>query len=172
MCFVEIKGVDRPVTSCTEKVKEGVVLSTDTPAVRQLQRAALQLLLSVHHVDCARCPANKKCDLQRIARFLKLGLKPKRLEPRLKETEIDREHPFLDYYPNRCVLCGRCVFVCRQRHGRSYLTFAKRGLDTVISFYGEKDSPDLPCGKCLDCVEVCPVGAITQKNSRSEMAGA
>ena len=170
MCFVEIMGEERPVASCTVQVTDGMVVSTDTPAVRQLQRAALQLLLSVHHVNCARCPANKKCELQHIAKFLKLGLKPKGLEPRLKEIEINRDHPCLEYYPNRCVLCGRCVFVCQRRHGRSFLAFAKRGLDTVISFYGEKGSPNLPCGECIDCVEVCPVGAITLKNSDLETA--
>jgi len=165
MCFVEIAGQEKPVTSCTVRVSEGMVVNTDTPAVRRLQRAALQLLLSVHHVDCARCPANKKCELQRIAKFLKVGLKPKGLEPRLKEIEVVRDHPCFEYYPNRCVLCGRCVFVCRLRNGRAFLTFAKRGLNTVISFFGQEASPDLPCSECLDCVNVCPVAALTLKNS-------
>ena len=74
MCFVEIEGEGRPVPSCTVSVKEGMIVQTDTPSVRRLQRSALQLLLSVHRVECAKCPANKKCELQRIARFLKVGL--------------------------------------------------------------------------------------------------
>ena len=139
MCFVEIEGEEKPVTSCTVPVEDDMVVKTDTLAVRRLQRTALRLLLSVHHVDCKNCQANKKCELQRIAKFLKVGLKPKHLERYLKEKEIDQDHPFLDYYPNRCVLCGKCVHICRKQHGRSGLTFAKRGFDTVISFYGEKD---------------------------------
>jgi NADH dehydrogenase/NADH:ubiquinone oxidoreductase subunit G len=170
MCFVEIEGVNRPVTACTVRVKNGMVINTDTVSVRRLQRTAFQLLLSVHRVECRRCPANKKCELQRIAKFLKVGLRPKQLEPHLKEPEIDHDHPFFDYYPNRCVLCGKCVFVCRQKHGKPFLTFAKRGLDTVVSFYGEKDSSNLACKKCHACVEICPVAAITLKNIDSKTA--
>ena len=160
LCFVEVQGQDRPVTSCTVKVQDGMVVHTDSLSVRRLQRAALRLLLSVHRVECRRCPANKKCELQRIAKFLKVGLKPKGLEQHLKEPEIVLDHPLLAYYPNRCVLCGKCVYVCIKKHGEPLLTFAKRGLDTVISFYGEGDAPDLACEECLACVEICPVSAI------------
>ncbi|MBN1847541.1 MAG: (2Fe-2S)-binding protein [Deltaproteobacteria bacterium] len=162
LCFVEIEGVAGPVTSCTTIVKEGMVVKTDTEVVRHLQRASLQLLLSVHHVDCAHCPANRKCALQDMAKFLKVGLKPKYLEQHLKEPEIDQGHPYLDYYPNRCVLCGRCVLVCKNSHDRPFLTFAKRGLDTVISFY-EEDRAEMPCDECLACVEICPVSALMKR---------
>ncbi|MDY6972351.1 MAG: 2Fe-2S iron-sulfur cluster-binding protein [Thermodesulfobacteriota bacterium] len=165
MCFVEIEGTDKPVPSCTIKVTDRMVVKTDTAPVRRLQRMALQLLLSVHHVACKECPANKRCELQRIAGFLKVGLKPKRLEQILKAPETDQVSPVLDFYPNRCVLCGRCIFVCGKTHKQPFLTFAGRGLDTVISFYGAKDLPSLPCEKCLDCVDVCPVGAIVPRQT-------
>jgi predicted molibdopterin-dependent oxidoreductase YjgC len=67
-------------------------------------------------------------------------------------------------------LCGKCIAVCKDKHGRVFLTFAKRGLDTVVSSYGEKDTTDLPCGKCLACVQVCPVGAVTPKVSPHQTA--
>ena len=165
MCFVEINGADMPVTSCTEKVRDGMVVKTDTPSVRRLQRTAFKLLMSAHYVDCAHCPANKKCELQRIAKFLKVGLKPKRLELFLKEIEIVKEHPSLDYYPNRCVLCGKCIYACRTQQGLPLLAFAKRGFRTEISFFGVKDASQLPCEKCLACVNICPVGAITLKST-------
>ncbi len=164
MCFVEIEGEKQPITSCTVNVKDDMVVKTDTPAVRQLQRTALRLLLSVHHVDCKHCPANRKCELQRIAKFLKVGLKPKGLDRYLKETEIDQNHPFLNHYPNRCVLCGKCVHICRRQHGQSVWTFAKRGFDTVISAYGEAGASSLTCEKCDACVKICPVGALTLKD--------
>lgn len=167
LCFVDIEGETKPVASCTVTVKEAMVVRTDTPPVRRLQRAAFRLLLSVHDVDCKNCPANKKCELQHLAKFLKVGLKSKGLERILKEPDIDREHPLLDYYPNRCVLCGKCVHVCRNAHGQPSLTFAKRGFDTIISSYGEKDGPTLPCTQCTACVDICPVSAIIQKKSAS-----
>ncbi|MEE8480983.1 MAG: 2Fe-2S iron-sulfur cluster-binding protein [Desulfobacterales bacterium] len=165
MCFVEIKGKKRPVTSCSIEATNGMVVKTDTTAVRRLQRTAFELLLSVHHVDCRPCPANKKCDLQRIAKFIKIGLKPKRLDHYLKDTEIEQVHPFLDYYPNRCILCGKCIYTCRKAHGRALMAFVQRGFDTIISFYGEDDKSLLYCKSCIACVEICPVGALVIRHN-------
>jgi len=165
LCFVEIEGIQQPVPSCTVQARDGMVVKTDTPAVRQLQRTALRLLLSVHDVDCKNCHANKKCELQNLAKFLKVGLKSKRLERFLKETQIDKTHPFLDHYPNRCVLCGKCVHICRGENGQPVLTFAKRGFDTVISTYSAMDDPSPICRDCGACVNACPVGALALKES-------
>ncbi|MGD2127280.1 MAG: 2Fe-2S iron-sulfur cluster-binding protein [Desulfobacteraceae bacterium] len=162
MCFVEIEGEDKPLPSCTVTVWEGMVVRTHTPTVRRLQESGFRLLISVHEVDCAHCPANKKCELQRMAKFLHLGLKPKGLETTLKEPKIIQEHPFIDYYPNRCVLCGKCIHVCRMQHGQPQMTFAKRGFDTVVSFFGENGASS--CEGCFACVEICPVAAITVRN--------
>jgi len=166
MCFVEIEGERQPVTSCTVMVKDHMVVKTDTPAVRRLQRTALRLLLSVHDVDCKNCHANKKCELQNIARFLKVGLKPKGLGQFLKETRIDETHPLIRHYPNRCVLCGKCVHVCKGQHGQSVLTFAKRGFGTVISTYRSTGDPSLSCAHCDTCVQICPVGALELRDNQ------
>jgi len=163
MCFVEIEGIGQPVPSCTVQVRDNMVVKTDTPAVRQLQRTALRLLLSVHDVDCKNCHANKKCELQNIAKFLKVGLKPRRLDRYLKETQVDETHPLLNHYPNRCVLCGKCVATCRGKHGHSVLTFAKRGFDTVISAYSVTNVSSPSCRDCGTCVKSCPVGALALK---------
>jgi bidirectional [NiFe] hydrogenase diaphorase subunit len=165
LCFVEIKGENGPVASCTIKVMDGMVVKTDTQEVRRLQRSALRLLLSVHHIECARCPANKKCELQKLAKFLDIGLKAKGLNTHLKETEVEESHPLLNYYPNRCVLCGKCIFVCTKRHHEPLLTFAKRGLETVISYWGAEGATNLPCKECQACIDICPVSAITFKAS-------
>jgi bidirectional [NiFe] hydrogenase diaphorase subunit len=161
LCFVEIDG--KPFPACAVRVTAPLTVKTDTPAVRSLQRSALRLLLSVHDVDCAHCPANKKCVLQDIARFLSMGLKPKGLEQVLKEPRIVEDHPVMNYYPNRCVLCGRCVRVCRTRQSRPEMNFAKRGFQTVISFYGIREEIESACIDCQACLDVCPVGAITLK---------
>ncbi len=165
LCFVEIEGEKNPIPACTIKITREIIVKTDTPGVRQLQKAALQLLLSVHHVDCRHCAANRKCALQTIAKFLNVGLKTKNLDHFVKEMEIDQRHPFLDYYPNRCVLCGRCVHVCRDQNKQVQLTFAKRGFNTVISFFINPENPPLQCDACRACIEACPVSAILPKIS-------
>ena len=168
LCFVEIEGREQPIPSCQVEAVENMVVKTDTPTVRRLQRTALELLLSVHHVDCGHCPANKKCELQKITRFLKVGLKPKRLDHFLKDQEILDDHPFLNHHPNRCVLCGKCIQVCRKTHGAPIMDFAGRGFATVISFYGQQSAETVPCGHCLACVKICPVGAITPKGNQDQ----
>ena len=57
---------------------------------------------------------------------------------------MDSRHPVLDYYPNRCVLCGICVRVCRQQHQHSLLSFAGRGFDTVVGYFNA--GPGRCCG--------------------------
>lgn len=165
LCFVEIDGYSRPVTSCTVKVKEGMVVETDTEHIKKLQKTAFELLLSVHNVDCKNCPANGKCELQRIAKSLHFGLKLKNLEAIDREAKTEDNHPFLEYHPDKCVLCGKCVFVCKRKNERPLLAFAGRGLDTIISFFGSDEDIRDTCKDCNLCVDICPVGAITKKQS-------
>jgi NADH dehydrogenase/NADH:ubiquinone oxidoreductase subunit G len=164
MCFVAVEGRPEPVPSCSTPVSAGMVVHTDTPAVRRLQRAGLKLLLSVHDIDCKNCPANKRCELQRLARFLKAGLNAKPLETRLKTVAVDDSHPYLIHYPNRCVLCGRCITVCAGKGHHAALTFAKRGLETVVSAYGQH-AEGLSCPTCAACADICPVGALVLKET-------
>jgi bidirectional [NiFe] hydrogenase diaphorase subunit len=162
LCFVEIEGEKGPVTSCSHSVTAGMVVRTGSESVRQLQRSALELLLSVHKVDCVHCPANKNCELQKLARTLKISLKTGAFDKHLKEDEVTDAHPRLNYYPNRCVLCGKCEYICREKNEKPFLSFIKRGLDTVISLHWEQDT-EIPCDNCLACIDICPVGAITAK---------
>jgi NADH dehydrogenase/NADH:ubiquinone oxidoreductase subunit G len=164
LCFVDIDGIDHPVCACTISVDREMIVHTATPQIRQLQKTALQLLLSVHDVDCKNCPANRQCALQDMARFLKVALKSKQLDVILKKSRIDRRHPRLDYFPNRCVLCGKCVYICRQQHQRTELTFTNRGFETAIGFYDLQDATPSFCKTCHACAAVCPVAALIPKN--------
>ena len=167
MCFVEIEGYDEPAAACAITAQNDMRVKTDTPAVRRLQISGLKLLLSVHDVDCKNCHANKKCELQRIAKFLKVGLKAKPLQTILKSPEIIQLHPTLDYYPNRCVLCGKCIEICKNKSAHPMLTFAERGFDTVIGSFNPINFSNPVCSNCAKCVAICPVGALQIKKSAS-----
>ena len=96
-----------------------------------------------------------------MARFLKVGLRPKGLDLILNKEAVVQEHPLLNYYPNRCVLCGKCLYVCTKQGEQPFLTFARRGFDTIVSFYGEKASSRLSPEQALALVDICPVAALT-----------
>ena len=165
LCFVEIDGFSQPVAACTMTVENGMVVRTDTDAVRDIQKTALKLLFSVHRVDCKNCPANKACALQAIAKFLGTGLGCKPFERVLKEPEIDSRHPVFDYYSNRCVLCGLCVRVCSQLNAQAQLSFAGRGFDTVVGYFGADPAESAACAACRACLDACPTGALVEKTA-------
>ena len=75
LCYVEIEGENKPLTSCTVKVKDGMAVKLDTDKVKRIRNTAFELLLSHHHLDCTHCLKNRNCELQRIAAKLKIKLK-------------------------------------------------------------------------------------------------
>ena len=163
LCFVQIDGMANPVAACTVTVSDQMVVCTNTPEVRRLQRTGLRLLLSVHDVDCKNCPANKKCELQRMARFLSVALVSKDLERYLKEVDRVDCHPCFDYVPNRCVLCGRCIHGCRSTMGHGLLSYSGRGIGTSINFFDDPALDKPMCDACLACIDICPVAALLRK---------
>jgi NADH dehydrogenase/NADH:ubiquinone oxidoreductase subunit G len=160
LCFVEVEGLLDPTPACTVRVETQIRIRTDTPAVRRLQRSALRLLLSAHHIDCKNCHANRACGLQTIARFLNIGLRSKPLPLIKRATEVDQSHPLIDHFPHRCVLCGKCVRICRNHQGRPLFSFAGRGIDTVVHHYPDGNAAAALCADCRRCIAICPVGAL------------
>jgi bidirectional [NiFe] hydrogenase diaphorase subunit len=167
LCLVEIDGMAQPVTACTIPVENGMIVRTDSEVVRTLQKTALKLLLSVHRVDCKRCPANKRCALQATAAFLGVGLGCKPFDRVLKEPEVDSRHPLFDYYPNRCILCGMCLRHCVATVERVCLSFAGRGFDTVVGFFDIDPDTAARCSDCRACLEICPTGALVERLAES-----
>jgi len=170
LCFVEIEGKENPVTACSESVEEGLCVHTHSPRVDRLRRTAFELLMSHHDLDCANCPKNRKCELQRLAAYLKVSLKPKRLKKLETERPIDDSHPLIVLNPNRCVLCGKCVWVCNEVEKAGAIDFVLRGLMTQVAPFNREPLARSSCTGCMRCVEICPTGAITRKEPAGEPA--
>ena len=170
LCWVEIEGKNRPVTACTEIVQEGMVINTMGEGALRLAKRGFELLMASHALDCGHCAKNKTCELQQIARHLKVSLKPRNLRVLLKDLPIDDSHPLFIYNPNKCVLCGKCVWVC-QRQGVGAIDFAFRGLETTISTFDRIPMAEARCDSCLECVRVCPVGSLVVKEGQAACQG-
>jgi len=163
LCFVEVEGIGMPVTACTIPVSEGMVVNTKGPKALGLARTSLELLLSNHPVDCAHCPRNGSCELQRIAKHLSVKLKSRRFKKILRNLPIDSSSPIFVYDPNKCVLCGKCVWVCQEELGIGAIGFAHRGFWRVVTTFGDEPIGESSCQGCGACVDICPVGALAFK---------
>jgi bidirectional [NiFe] hydrogenase diaphorase subunit len=163
LCFVEIAGKDNPVTACTTPAADGMVVNTRGAKALRLARTALELLLASHPVDCAHCLKNGSCELQIIAKHLRVKLNTKRFRKILPELPIDSSSPLFIYDPNKCVLCGRCVWVCQEKLGKGTIGFAYRGFRRMVTTFGDEPMGKSRCQDCSECVAVCPVGALVFK---------
>jgi formate dehydrogenase major subunit/NADH-quinone oxidoreductase subunit G len=163
LCFVEIAGRHGPVTSCTEKVHDGMAVKLVSPGITRLRQVAFDLLLSNHWLDCAHCVKNRNCELQRIAAAEHFKLRGRRFSKIDFNLPPDTSHPLINFDRSKCVLCGRCVWVC-QNQGRSVLDFAYRGIRTTISTFAGIPLSETDCDSCLACTSVCPVGALYLKS--------
>lgn len=164
LCFVEIEGKKEPVTACTEPVREGLVVDTQGPKAKRLVRTALELLLASNEIDCAHCSKNKSCELQKIAAHLRIKLTAKQFRRLERKLPIDDSSPLFTYNPNKCVLCGRCVWMCRERLGIGAIGFAERGFKRVVTTFGGEPLARSKCDQCGQCVTVCPTGALVFKD--------
>jgi formate dehydrogenase major subunit/NADH-quinone oxidoreductase subunit G len=167
LCWVAIEGEKGPVTACTAEVSDGMVVNTRGGKALALARAGFELLMASHALDCAHCPANGVCELQKIARVLKCSLKPKRLRVLLRDLPIDDSNPLFIYDPNKCVLCGRCVWECRKHGEKALLGFAHRGFERRLTTFADEPIGEDRCLDCSECVKVCPTGALALKKAQN-----
>jgi bidirectional [NiFe] hydrogenase diaphorase subunit len=164
LCFVEVEGEKEPVVACTEPVKEGMVVHTRGKNALRLARTSAELILASHPVDCGHCQKNRSCDLQRIAKHLGIKLITKRFRKLERNLPIDESSPLFTYNPNKCVLCGKCVWVCQEKLGIGAIGFTRRGFKRIVSTFQGRPFGESTCGQCTECVKICPVGSFTFKN--------
>lgn len=165
LCLVEteLAGKRDLVTACSEPVRDRMQVFTKSEKVMRLRRMAFELIMSDHEIDCKNCAKKASCELIRIAALLKVKLKPKRLRSIRRALPTDDSHPFFVYDPKKCVKCGKCVITC-ERQGKSFLTFAHRGFDMLVSTFDGAPLSATGCESHFECVEVCPTGALFRKD--------
>lgn len=168
LCMVEASGARTLVASCVYPVSEGMVVKTNTDKVREARKTVVELLLANHPKDCLCCQKSGDCELQKIA--ADLGLRRIRFEGgETKAHTIDCSNPSLVRDQEKCILCGRCIRICRDVQGMSVYSFAGRGFNTIVSTAFEHDLKDAVCTYCGQCASVCPTGAIVEKDDTEQV---
>ena len=189
LCIVEIDGIAGYPTSCTTTALDGMVVRTSTPAVQEMRREVLQLMLSEHPASCLvcaegeecasfqgtirkagvttgcrYCPNDSNCELQNAVKLI--GLKELSLPISYKGHPVEKDEEFYDRDYNLCIQCARCVRVCQEYRKTGALSFRQRGPLTTIGPAFDMTHRDAGCEFCGACISVCPTGALSEKGRK------
>ncbi|MCL2714981.1 MAG: [FeFe] hydrogenase, group A [Alphaproteobacteria bacterium] len=168
VCLVEISTGNPPraqiVTSCTTLMQEGLMINTRSPALREMQRLQVELLMADHDQDCATCIRHGRCDLQDVAQFV--GLRQNRFfdRSRVMARPIDNSSPAMIRNMQRCIRCQRCIAICRDGQGIDALVQSGTGQDTAVAMRYGLTQRNSACVTCGQCVLVCPTGALGERD--------
>lgn len=191
MCIVQIDDNPTLKLSCATKVWDGMAVVTNSPAIEQERKTALERILANHPVDCHHClrTGNSKCDdldpkfcemcffcdcvrdgfceLQSLAREYKIDVLP--YEQRGYDLAVDGSTGSLIRNPNKCVKCRRCQIVCKDVQTVNCLQRVTVGNETLFAPEGNKPLAESNCVQCGRCVEVCPTGALFMLEHKDEL---
>jgi NADH-quinone oxidoreductase chain G len=162
ICTVEVtKPVNKMFMACSTEMMDKMEVLTHSPRALQDRRTNLDLLLTQHPLDCPVCDKGGECKLQDYS--VKYGSFENPFATKRKDFPEDVRSVVLDFNSNRCILCGACIQVCSDIQAVDAIGFSKRGFITVV---GAPMGEALDCEFCGQCMDVCPVGAITSRFSK------
>ena len=166
VCVVELEGKEKLITSCNNLVKEGMVIHTNSPKVRNHRRNTVQLLLSQHDNRCVVCPRNGNCGLQQVAYDLNILEIPFKQEPEYQPW--DKNFPLIRNSA-KCIKCMRCVQVCDKIQGLGIWDVEGTGSRTTVNVAGHKTIGEANCALCGQCITHCPVGALSERDDTEKV---
>ncbi|NGX33058.1 MAG: NADP-reducing hydrogenase subunit HndC [Candidatus Anoxychlamydiales bacterium] len=161
VCIVQIKGFDYFLTSCSHQVEEGMEVLTNSPDIREARRDIVELILDNHPKECQLCERDGNCELQNLA--YSMGVRERLFEGKRKKHKIENSSRSVVRDAEKCILCARCVRVCKEVQGVYNLSQHGRGFDTVVMPFDGSNMDDSVCIQCGQCINACPTAAFLEK---------
>jgi len=112
MCVVEIEGCSRPMTACDTLVQDGISVTTDSERLFRIRQDSLKLILVNHPLDCPVCDKAGECVLQDLV--YEFGIDKVDYQLLKQEKSSEYATPLIRYWPDRCIMCLRCITACRE----------------------------------------------------------
>ena len=164
LCMVEVEKWRVPMAACTLPATEGMVVNTETDAIKKSREFILSMLFSERNHFCPFCQVSGgDCELQNAAYHEEMTHWP--IQPGWSNFVVDTTHPYFVLDNNRCILCRRCVRACSELVGNFTLAAAERGAASTIIADTDVPLGESTCIKCGTCVQVCPTGALIDRTS-------
>ncbi len=167
VCLVEVEGAKSLQPSCAIPAAHGMIVHTNSPKVIKARKMVLELFLSNHPFDCLTCVRNQVCELQSLAEryhITNLVASGDR-----KTLPKDDQSPAMVREPSKCVVCRRCVRVCKDIQEIGIYQIVERGLDAVASPAFKKSLAETPCIYCGQCLLLCPTAAIHEREDQEKV---
>ncbi|MEA4831345.1 MAG: NADH-dependent [FeFe] hydrogenase, group A6 [Oscillospiraceae bacterium] len=167
MCVVEVKGARSFAAACVYPVTQGMEVFTNTPKIVTARKTTLELMLSNHRTDCLSCARNTNCELQALCRDYSVDMNKFHADTKKPDIEDSAIHLVRDN--SKCILCRRCVAVCRQNQHVGVIGAVERGYDTHIASPFDMPLAETSCVNCGQCIAVCPTGALTERDDTGKV---
>ncbi len=167
VCVVEIEGRRNLAPSCNTLVSEGMNIKTNSIKAITSRRTVVELLLSDHPQDCLLCEKNTYCELQKLA--ADMGIREMKYKGAMSSFPKDYSSSAIERNLDKCILCRRCVTVCKEIQTVSVLSAINRGFHTIVSPAFGLPMIETNCTFCGQCVSVCPTGALTEINNTTKV---
>ena len=168
VCVVEVSGQRNLQASCTFPLTAPVEIATYSPRVRQARRDLVDLMLAEHCGNCQTCDRNGNCELQDLA--AEYGTRAPRFGRRLERVRpLDALGPAIVRDMDKCVHCLRCIRTCAELQGVGALGVIGRGDSTTMSPYLGLPIAEVTCINCGQCINRCPTGALTAKDTTEDV---